>query len=138
MTTRFCSMKFLYALTLLLVISVIGVARVQAQNSAVNSVVESLLAGNPDGIANFFGDRVEITLFNQTNIYSSTQARYAIRQFFSDYPVSDFSLINTGETGGTSYILGILSTSRGKFQVNVYIKTAGPGGSIDQLRFELK
>lgn len=131
-------MKFLYTLTLLLVISVMGVSRVQAQSSVVNNVVESLLAGSPDGIANHFADRVEITLFNQTNIYSSTQARYAIRQFFNDYPVNDFSLINTGETGSTSYILGILSTSRGKFQVNVYIKTAGSGGSIDQIRFELK
>jgi hypothetical protein len=131
-------MKSFFTLTLLLVISVIGVTRAQAQSSVVSNVVESLVTGNPDGISNYFGDRVEITLFNQTNIYSSTQARYAIRQFFSDYPVDDFALLNTGDTGGTSYILGILSTARGKFKVNVYIKTSGPGGSIDQIRFELK
>ena len=45
-------MKFLNTLTLLLVISVIGVGRVQAQNDVVNAVVESLTAGTGEAMAN--------------------------------------------------------------------------------------
>ncbi|MFK7920621.1 MAG: DUF4783 domain-containing protein [Bacteroidia bacterium] len=131
-------MKFLNTLTLLLVISVIGVGRVQAQNDVVNAVVESLTAGSGEAMANYFGDRVEITLFNQTHIYSATQARYAIRQFFSDYPSDNFTLLNTGSTGETSYILGTLITAKGNFKVNVHIRTAGNGGTIEQVRFDLR
>ena len=131
-------MKFLYTLTLLLVISALGVGRVQAQSDVINAVVESLTTGNGENMANYFGDRVEITLFNQTHIYSSTQARYAIRQFFSDYPSSSFSMMNSGQTGDTSYIFGMLTTSKGTFKVNIYLKTSDSGSEIEQVRFELR
>ncbi|MEL6589387.1 MAG: DUF4783 domain-containing protein [Bacteroidota bacterium] len=131
-------MKFLSTLTLLLVISALGVGRVQAQNDVVNAVVTSLTAGSGEAMANYFGDRVEITLFNQTHIYSSTQAKYAITQFFSDYPAKDFALLNKGNTGETSYILGTLLTEKGNFKVKVHVRVSGDSGRIEQIRFDLR
>ena len=133
-------MKLFYALALLLVISAAGYSHAAAQggDDVLDNVVQGLVYGEVDEIARYFGERVEITLFNNTSIHSATQARHVLSQFFQEYPPRTFNSKHVGRTGNTVYMLGEYASQSGTFDVNVFVKTSANGSEVDKIRLVMR
>ena len=97
-----------------------------------------IVEGNADCLFNYLHENVEITLLGDRNGYAKTQARFVLKDFFSKYPPSSFSIIHEGATENTVYALGEYRSTKGLMEVNVFLKNTGLGYSIHQIRFERK
>jgi len=108
---------------------------VQAVNIP-DEVVTAFKQGNAKVLAKYFNANIELVVLDKEDIYSKTQAEVIVRDFFSQNPVSDFSIVHQGGKEGAKYVIGNLSTSKGNFRVYIYMKTVGGNAVISQLRIE--
>ncbi|MEZ4824761.1 MAG: DUF4783 domain-containing protein [Bacteroidia bacterium] len=129
-------MRFLYAITLLLIAFGTGLHKGYAQTPerVLDEVTESLVDGDPDKLSRHFSERVEVTVLGKRQTLSKTQATYVIRDFFTNYPPDSFNTLHTGESNGTKYALGVLRSEKGLFEVNIFIQVSDT--RINEIRFE--
>ncbi|MEL6191144.1 MAG: DUF4783 domain-containing protein [Bacteroidota bacterium] len=111
-----------------------GEAKAQSRSQTLNAVVKAIQTGNSNLLASYFSSRVELTIVNQRNLYSPQQAKFVMREFFGTYPPSSFNIKHTGNTGSTTYALGSFISSRGSFEVNIFIKSEGSGYRVSNIR----
>jgi hypothetical protein len=132
------SMRFLYAITLLVTFSLISLGKTVAQSAeqVLNEVTESLIDGDSDRLAKHFKDQVEVTLLGRRQILSKAQATYVLKQFFGDYPPVSFNRGPVGETGGTMYARCEYRSGRGNFEVNIFIMMGAGSSKVNGLKFE--
>lgn len=112
----------------------------EARSGILLEVSTALRLANTEGIARHFNDRVEITIMNDRKVYSLTQAKFVMKKFFSDYPPTGagFSIVHMGQSESATYAVGDYLSSRGKIEVNMFLKSSGGVYKIDRIRFERK
>lgn len=108
------------------------------QVPVLNGIAESILAGDATALSKHFHDQVEITLLKERSDYARKQATFILKQFFTDYPPSSFSVVHQGNTGSIMYALGEYRSEAGSFDVNIFLKSEGDTYVIERLRFERK
>lgn len=97
-------------------------------------VSESLVRGEADLLADYFSQRVEISINGTSRLYNKSQARHVVRDFFQKYPVDSFQMLHRGSTGDTTFMIGRY-TSRGyKFDVNILVNNRTE--EVTEIRFE--
>ena len=106
----------------------------QPSGRTFNMVTESLVEGKADQLADYFAQRVEISINGTTRVYNRSQARHVMRDFFQKYSPDGFSLIHKGDTGDTIFLMGRYRSRSGSFDVNIFINTRSD--EITELRFE--
>lgn len=129
-------MRLFYTITLLFITLLVSLELVSAQPSdrTFDIVAESLLEGKADLLADYFSQRVEISINGTTRLYNKSQARHVMRDFFDKYPPDRFSMIHRGSTGDTTFMIGRY-TSRGyKFEVNIFMNNRSE--EVTEIRFE--
>ncbi len=137
-------MRLSHIIILLAILQLLCVGQVfsQPNNGRISSeLTHALSTGNTDELARSFNDRVEITINDVRDVYSLTQAKFVMKKFFTDFPPSDtftFSPSHTGNTETTIYAIGTYKSSRGNFEVNMFLKRSGDGEKIDRIRFDRK
>lgn len=94
-------------------------------------------SGNAREVAKYFDTSVEITIYNESKVYSKSQAEMVLKDFFTKNPVSSFNIIHKGTSNeGSQYGIGTLVTGGGSFRTYVYIKQKGTAFFIQEMRFE--
>ncbi len=99
------------------------------------AVVAAIRNGDEDRLARHFNDLVELTLLDIRNRYSPQQARFVMRDFFNNHPPTAFHLLHYGSTGATTYALGRYISTKGSFEVNIFLKSNNVMYQISQIRF---
>jgi hypothetical protein len=104
-------------------------------------VIESLSlamkSGNAVQIASYFGTTVELTILDEEDVYSKTQAEVILKNFFKNNSIKDFSILHQGASKEDSkYIIGNLSTSNGNFRCYFLLKNQNGKFTVQQLRIE--
>lgn len=90
-------------------------------------------AGNAGALAGFFNSTLELSIGEQDDAYSKSQAEMMLRDFFAKNPPKNFTISHKGSSGaGTRYANGLYESSTGNFKVYVLLK----GNLINELRFE--
>lgn len=101
------------------------------------AIGRALQSGDARALAKYFDTTVEITIFNNEEAYSKTQAEQVIKDFFLKYAPSSFSLIHQGTSNMQSeYGIGTLVTNKGNFRTYIYIKHKSDQHLIQEIRFE--
>ena len=133
-------MRLFCTIALLVVISLLSLEKAQAQSASrvLNEVYVSLVDGDADRLAQYFDDRVEITIMDKGKVHSRRQASYVMKEFFNRYPSGTFTRHHVGETDGVMYALGVYNSMNGDFEVNIFIRVAQEEGWIRELRFEAR
>lgn len=129
-------MRLFYTITLLFITLLVSLELVSAQPSerTFDIVTESLVQGKPDLLADYFAQRVEISINGTSQLYNKSQARHVVRDFFQKYPSDSFRMLHRGSTGDTTFMIGRY-TSRGyKFDVNILIDNRTE--TVTEIRFE--
>ena len=99
-------------------------------------VINSLKTGNAKELSKFFNTNIELAVLDKEDVYSKTQAEVILADFFKQNTVSGFTVVHQGGKEGSQYVIGNLTTSKGTFRVNIYLKEVNQKTVISQLRID--
>jgi len=128
-------MKLLKPLTIF-IFSLLFCIHVHAQD-VMASVPAALKSGNASAIAKSFDKRVDITIEDNADNYSSVQAEMILKTFLGKFSSRDFSVLHKGTSpDGAQYTIGSLKTNAGSYRTYIYIKKSDGVNYIQEIRFE--
>lgn len=102
-----------------------------------DQVVSAIGSGNAAALAKNMVANVDMTLPSASDYYSKAQAEQILRKFFDEHPPKGLTIVHEGTNrSGDSYYIGNLPTQNGDFRVTFFLKKAGDGFQVKQLRIE--
>ena len=109
------------------------------QSGVLDRISSCIQRGSSDCLSPYLNARTEITLNNARRFYAPGQAKFVLQQFFDRFPAMSFDIRHSGIRGGARYALAVYRSSKGVFEVNIFLKQA-PNGSyvIEKIRFAKK
>jgi len=130
--------RILVAFSLLLATALFTTVPAMAQGGdAMGSVKYAMKAGSARDLARNFSNVVEITLDggDATN-YSSTQAEFVMKNFFSKNTPLDFSVNHDGTSEkGQLYAIGTYTSKAGTYTVLIRMKAADGTYQVHSMSF---
>ncbi len=128
-------MKVLRSITLF-IFCLLFIASTTAQD-VISTIPSAIESGNASAISKNFDRRVDITINENADNYSSEQAEVILKGFLNKFASRSFSVVHKGNSpDGAQYIIGSLRTNSGNFRTYIYIKNSGGGNTIQEIRFE--
>lgn len=108
-----------------------------AKPDILDDIAVAIRSGEARSVAKYFANSVDLTISNQEDVYSKTQAERILMDFFAKNPPRSFQLNHKGESKeGAQYAIGSLITNSGtNYRTYFYIKTQGNIQVIQELRF---
>lgn len=108
----------------------------QGADQTLLRIEEALRAGSVPQLATFLAPQVEIYIRDRSRIYSSTQARFVLQEFFQENPPRTFTLLHKGRSEDMVYAIGSYVSERGRWDVSFFTRFENGRYLIEQLRFE--
>lgn len=109
------------------------------QEETIRDIGIAMKAGSAKELAVFLNKTVEMRIEGKSSNYSRNQAEAILRDFFTEYPVSDFTYTVNFKRGTSSeslkYTIGLYTHEKGAFRVVMLIKKIGEVYLIDTLNF---
>lgn len=99
-------------------------------------IVLSIQNGNDEMLANYFNQNVELVVQSHDDVYSKSQAKQIVAEFFKVNKPKQFNILHQGGKEGARYAIGSLVTSTGTFRVYFLLKNKDNNSYIHQLRIE--
>lgn len=107
-----------------------------AQSEVINNVRAALKAGSSKGIVKSFNTMVELNFEGEKSNYSKSQAELVLKEFFKEYPPTDFQYIHQGASKqGLTYVIGKYTFENGSFRVWILIKKFQDNYRVDSIDF---
>jgi len=120
----------------LLVVFLLQVAPAQAQSEVISNVRSSLKTGSSKELSKYLGEMIALKIDGQQSNYSRTQAEYVLKDFFKQYPPTDFQYVHQGASeGGLKYAIGRYQYDTGSFRVVLRSKKFDSGYKVSSLDF---
>ncbi len=108
-----------------------------AQGDVKDQVSLALKTGNARALATHFIANIDLTVPDNSDVYSKAQAEQILRKFFDEHVPSDLSIDHEGVSKmGDRYYIGKLRTSAGEYRVTFFLKKTGEAFQVKQLRIE--
>lgn len=104
--------------------------------NGIGDVINGIKAGNAASVAKYFDNTVEITVGDKNNSYSKNQGEQVLRDFFANNPVKSFAVIHQGESGGSQFCIGTLTTAGGTYRTTINLKQKGDKQLLQEIKFE--
>lgn len=99
-------------------------------------IVMSIQNGNDEQLSAYFNQNVELVVENHDDVFSKSQARQIVAEFFKSNKPKQFTIIHQGGKDGARYAIGSLVTNTGTFRVYFLLKNKDNNAYIHQLRIE--
>lgn len=126
-------MKFAVTLS---VFVFMAVAPAFGQSEIMNKVKEAVKAGSAKEISQHFYQTVDVTLEGNIESYSKTQAEYQLKEFFQQYPPTNFMIVHQGASkAGMPYAIGQYLSGDNTFRVWIRIKKNNETYMIHEISF---
>lgn len=106
------------------------------QQNFPDGIKTALKDGNSKALANYFNTKIELIIFDKTDVYSKTQAEIIMKNFFRMYKPTNFTIIHNGGRGSAKYAIGDMLTNNQKYKVFFLLKANNKKLFIHQLRIE--
>lgn len=105
---------------------------------SLDAISKALSAGDVDGLAQYFGDNVEISILDNEQLYSKAKATEALRTFFNSNKPKTFNQVHQGTSRENSdqYCIGNMTAASGSYRVYIYLKMNGANTTIQEIRFD--
>ena len=104
--------------------------------AGIKDVVTAIKSGNAVAVAKYFDNTVEITVNGKSTNYSKAQGEVVLRDFFANNAVKSFTILHQGESGGSEFCIGTLSTSNGSYRTTLNLKQKGDKQTLQEIKFE--
>ena len=92
--------------------------------------------GNAQELARYMADKVDLIVLNKTSNLGKSQAENAMTTFFAENKVNGFTVNHQGKRDESSFIIGTLTTGKGSFRVNCFLKRLENKYLIHQIRID--
>ncbi|HEY4652314.1 MAG TPA: DUF4783 domain-containing protein [Pontibacter sp.] len=116
--------QFAVVFTLLVMVVFMSAGQAVAQGGVMDGVKSAMKAGSSKDLARNFNSVVELTLNGkEATSYSSTQAEFVMKSFFSRNAPVDFTYSHQGSSDkGQQYAIGTFTSKGGTYTVLVRMK----------------
>ena len=104
--------------------------------AGIKDVVTAIKAGNAASVSRYFDNTVEITINGKSTDYSKAQGEVVLRDFFANNTVKSFIVLHQGESGGSEFCIGTLTTSNGTYRTTLNLKQKGEKQTLQEIKFE--
>lgn len=101
-----------------------------------DDIVLSIQNGNVETLSTYFNQNVELVVESHDDVFSKSQAKQIVAEFFKANKPKQFSIIHQGGKEGARYAIGSLVTNTGTFRVYFLLKNKESNSYIHQLRIE--
>jgi len=111
--------------------------------------ISTTLSGQiPDGIAratenadagelsSYFNVKIELVLPEKSGVFSDSQAKLVLEEFFKNYPCNSFKIIHQGNRQNSAFAIGKYSTDNKTYRFYFLTKIKEEKTYIHQLRIE--
>lgn len=103
----------------------------------IDKIAELIKQGNIHELSKFFAANVDISILDNTNVYSNTQAEIILQKFFTANKPSSVKILHrVNSNPNYNFAVLILTTDKGKYRVALTLKGTGEAMSIIELRIE--
>ena len=99
-------------------------------------ILKSFKTGDVELLSRHFNNRVSLNILDKEYDPSQAQAKEIMREFFRNNPPLDFNLKFESIKSDSRFFIGILYTSRGKYRVNIFLRSVDGRDLIHLLRIE--
>jgi hypothetical protein len=126
-------MKLRYAPVLVMLLMLPAVCMADA----IDKIAALLKQGNVHELAAYFATNVDVSILEDTNVYSNTQAELILEKFFKANKPAAVTILHRINSSAT-YKFGVIivKTDKGKFRVSFTLKGAPATMQIIELRIE--
>ncbi len=109
-----------------------------SSGQGMKEITKAIKAGDASTLAQYFDEDVELTILDEVDNFTKSEAKAAVKEFFNDHKPKSYNQVHEGKSKGAGgqYIIGNLSTSSGKFRVYLYMRVENGKYFIQELRFE--
>ena len=107
-----------------------------AESQGNNKIISAIKSGNSAALSKYFNSNIELSILDDEDVYSKSQAQIILKDFFAKHKVTSFTVLHEGGKNGSNYLIGNLVTSKGTFRVYYLLKKVGNKQLIQQLRIE--
>lgn len=97
-----------------------------ASAQVVERITDAFQQGSAERLLAPSTDRVEVSLFGARTYYSSAQAFYVLRDFFSNYAPRQFRVSDVTETATSCFISGRYEHTHSERALQVYVRLVQP------------
>ena len=101
-----------------------------------DALILAFKAGNSKELGKYLNASLELTILENGDVYSKTQAEILLKDFFQKHTPTNFIILHEGGKEGSRYAIGTLSTNKGDFRVTFLLKSQDGNSVIHQLRIE--
>ncbi|HBG71691.1 MAG: hypothetical protein A2W93_06730 [Bacteroidetes bacterium GWF2_43_63] len=104
-----------------------------------DKISDAIRSGDASQLAACFAPTIQLSVPGKKGDFSRTQAEIIMRDFFSQYPPSSFTVNSEGKTSGTNYYtLGSYVSGAIRFKVYYVIQKADSEITLHILKFEIQ
>lgn len=127
-------MKLLTRLPLLILLFTIPAAAIAGP---IDKVAELIKQGNTHELARLFAASIDVTVLENTNIYSRAQAEVILEKFFKENRPHAVKIIHRVNSSATyNFAVMQVATDKGKYRISVTMKEIEKQMVIIELRVE--
>ncbi|TFF30367.1 DUF4783 domain-containing protein [Mucilaginibacter psychrotolerans] len=103
----------------------------------IDKIAELIKQGNAHELAKYFAASVDITVVDNTNVYSKVQAEVILEKFFKENkPLSIAVLHRVNSSATYNFTVYLLNTDKGKYRVACTMKEVEKAMVVIELRIE--
>ena len=121
---------------ILLIIYCLAAFSFIASAAVPDAIILAFKAGNSKELGKYLNASLELTILENGDVYSKTQAEILLKDFFQKHTPTNFIILHEGGKEGSRYAIGTLSTNKGDFRVTFLLKSQDGNSVIHQLRIE--
>lgn len=127
---------FLYFIVCFCFISVKSQTEASIDSTTYLTISNALNEGKVDIFKDVLYEKTDITLPEQSGIYSKRQAYFILKDFFGKNQPNSFQIINTSFNNGSNFIVGKMHTNNQHYRVCYLTKYTNNNFYIYQIRIE--
>lgn len=126
----------IFPVILIALSSISAQAQAQDQVRIPGGIAISIKAGNASELAKYMNSTIELLLLDKEDFYKKNVAEVILKDFFTEYPTKDFTILHQGAKNDAQYAIGNLKTEKGDFRVYFLLKKVDQELLIHQIRIE--
>ncbi len=108
----------------------------KSQTSVIYQVRETIKAGSSKELSRYLFQTVDVTIEGKVQSYSKAQAEFVFRDFFRQYPPSEFNIIHQGSSkGGQPFAIGQYKSGGETFRVFMKIRSTNNQQLLHEISF---
>lgn len=119
-----------------LLIAIMLTFSVKSYSQFPTSIITATKNANAKELSNYFNGKIELVLPQKSGVFSSSQAKLVLDDFFKNNPVSNFSIIHQGKRETSAFAIGKYQSNNKVYRFYFLTKNKENKTFIHQLRIE--